>query len=347
MASPEKGQFKPIVRGLQVGAPPSLENIPVDRLQVDPDYQRVITGPKSRRLIVGMVREWDWKLCLPLLVSRRADGSLWVVDGQHRLMGARERGDIPFLPCVVQPALDPEIEARVFVGLNTRRQALSQADLFAGQLAMGDPDAKAVARILEETGWRNVRSSSTDSWRPGDLCCAPMLVKQLRINGPAPVRTALTILRAAYPDTVVTAPAYLLQALVVLVRAEGKVRGRFADRDPADLIRAMQGLPAMHWLPRAVILRHDNPALTQIAAVASAIAEQVENRAEEQEPAPRPGGQVTATLLAPLPAPVKLPPAPSAPIDGKIWCAQCESRVTTAAAAACGQRFCKARAEAA
>lgn len=344
MAPATSGQFKPIVRGPQVGAPPSLEFIALDRLQVDPDYQRVITGPKSRRLIVGMVREWDWALCLPLLVSRRADGSLWVVDGQHRLSGACERGDIQHLPCVVQPALDSALEARVFVGLNTKRQSLSQADLFAGQLAMGDPAAKAIAHLLEETGWRNVRSLSTDSWKPGDLSCAPMLVKQFATNGAAAVRTALTILRTAYPGTVVTCPAYLLQALIVLVRAEGKVRGRYADRDPSELARAMAGLPASHWLARGLNLRQANPALTQITAIAAAIAERVDGGVD----APPPPGQVTAKLLDSPPRPVSLPAAKfELNADGKRWCEQCESRVTPAAAAACGQRFCKARAEAA
>jgi hypothetical protein len=51
----------------------------------------------SQALIRQIARHWDWDLCLPLVVSRRADGSLYVIDGQHRLAAARIRGDIDHL----------------------------------------------------------------------------------------------------------------------------------------------------------------------------------------------------------------------------------------------------------
>lgn len=337
------GQFKPIARGPKLGAPLSLENIAIDRLRVDPDYQRATTGDKSRRLIIGMVKEWDWSLCLPLLVSRRADGSLWIVDGQHRHAAARERGDIHYLPCAIQPLHDPAVEARVFVGVNSKRQTLSQADLFNGQLAMGDPDAKGVAALLNLTGWRVVRSSATDHFKPGDLNCAPMLVKELRANGAAPVRAALTILRQAYPDDVITAPATLIRALIVLLRDTPKARGRFAGRDLKTIVTAMAAFPAGRWLTRAEVMRHRNPALTRITAMVEAIADQVDNG----DQAPPPAGQVRAHLLDPPPRKVELPPAGNTAPDGKRWCDQCEQRVTSTQAEACTSQFCAAKAKAA
>jgi hypothetical protein len=84
-----------------LGMPPSIENRSPDELNIDDAYQRSIdTGP-SRSLIQKIAKGWDWRMCLPLVVSKREDGSLWVLDGQHRLAAAKVRGDIPYLPCCV------------------------------------------------------------------------------------------------------------------------------------------------------------------------------------------------------------------------------------------------------
>ena len=203
-------------RGPQTGTPPTLEQVSIERLQIDGAYQRAVEGFHSRRIIVGMVKEWKWNLCQPLVVSRRADGSLFVLDGQHRLSGARERGDIPYLPCVIVSDLDDKGEAKAFVDINTRRQRLSQLDIFTGMLAAGDEDAKKTSALLEETGWRIVRSANTQGFKPGDLTCAPMLAKQIKIKGDRIVRRALSNLRAAYPATPVTSTANMLQALIRL-----------------------------------------------------------------------------------------------------------------------------------
>lgn len=42
-----------------VGAPPSLEWIAVDRLNVDPVYQRSTDSALSRSIIFGMQKQWD------------------------------------------------------------------------------------------------------------------------------------------------------------------------------------------------------------------------------------------------------------------------------------------------
>ncbi len=320
--------------GPQTGAPPSLEFIGLDRLRIDPAYQRAIHGPKSRRLIAGMVKRWDWALCLPLLVSRRADGSLWILDGQHRHTGARERGDIQHLPCVVQPSLDPALEARIFVGVNTRRQALSQTDLFIGMLAYGDEDARLTSQLLDETGWRVVRTTGTDRWKPGDLTCAPLITRLLKVNGAAAVRSALWILRQAWPDVVITSPASLIQAMVLLVREGGKLAG-----DPESaIVEQLRACSPAAWLASAARLREADPSCSRIVSLARAIGEHA-----FIAKTPR----VSARLLAPPPRKVELPPAGDSSLDGKCWCDQCEQRVTAGQAQACKSQFCAAKAKAA
>jgi hypothetical protein len=85
----------------QLGSPPSLEFRTLAELKVDDTYQRSLETDPSQRLIRRIAQFWDWGLCQPLAVARRQDGSLMVVDGQHRLAAATLRGDIAHLPCVI------------------------------------------------------------------------------------------------------------------------------------------------------------------------------------------------------------------------------------------------------
>ena len=179
-----------------LGAPPTLEWIDVTRLSIDPVYQRTVEGVKSKRIIAAMQKDWDWSLCQVIVVSRRADGSVYVLDGQHRLTGARQRGDIPHLPCVILSGRDRSNEAATFVALNTKRQKLSQADIFFGMLASGDAEAAATAAILEDQGGecaavptRSVcgrgAGEASQSFQAGDLACAPMLIREVKLKGEA------------------------------------------------------------------------------------------------------------------------------------------------------------------
>ncbi|MFC0204697.1 hypothetical protein [Novosphingobium soli] len=254
--------------GPQKGAPPSLEWIAVDRLNVDAAYQRATDGPNSRKVIFGMVKEWDWALCQPLVVSRRADGSLYVLDGQHRKEGAEERGDIPHLPCVVVSDRDRAGEAETFVALNTRRQKLSQADIFNGMLAAGDESAKATQILLQETGWRIRSHGASSAYHPGDLGCAPMLARAVAAHGEAVVRNALTALREAYPDKAVTTAATLLKALIAIYR-DGDLNGG----DPDLFIETLSDAEPGDWELHGMDHRRKHPALSRIEAISAAMLE--------------------------------------------------------------------------
>lgn len=66
-----------------VGSRPTIEWIQLDRLSVDGAYQRSTDNEASRRLIAGIASKFDWRLCAPLVVSRRGDHELVIIDGQH------------------------------------------------------------------------------------------------------------------------------------------------------------------------------------------------------------------------------------------------------------------------
>lgn len=342
----------PVSPGPQVGAPSSLENVPVGRLTVDPSYQRATDSRQSRNIIAGMVKEWNWALCQPLVVSRRDDGALLILDGQHRHAGAVARGDIPFLPCSILSSLDLQGEAKTFVELNTKRQKLSQAQVFHGMLAAGDPQAKAVLELIEQSGWRLARTKGTDNWKPGDLECAPALVMIYNAKGPDPVSFALNTLRAAYPETAVRQSSTMLHSLVSLFD--------HLPNDPVpipDLIAAIGAVEPDLWLSRGLIHRANHPALTRHESIAATMLMAAKGEAPpstvpvalRQSPSPAP-----APAPTPAPKPASYAPAPRpkpAPAksdfafgsEGKGFCSQCDQLVSRQKAAACSDRFCKAR----
>jgi ParB-like nuclease family protein len=98
-----------------VGSLPSIEWVHLNRLSIDSTYQRSTDNAASRRLIAGIAAKFDWRLCAPLVVSRRADDTLTIIDGQHRWMAVCRRDDIPQLPCCVFRYESTEEEARMFI----------------------------------------------------------------------------------------------------------------------------------------------------------------------------------------------------------------------------------------
>jgi len=162
---------RPATSRLKVNPPlglrPSLENCRIPDLQVDESYQRSIDNGSSQALIRKIAAYWDWSLFHPLTIARRADGSLWVVDGQHRLAAARMRRDLYDLPCVVTAYQSQADEAASFVAMNVQRRALSALDLFKAAVAAGDDNAVEVTEMMNAAGLTLAPHHYYISWKPG------------------------------------------------------------------------------------------------------------------------------------------------------------------------------------
>lgn len=114
-----------------------------------PIYQREINEAHIRRLISG----WDWVAVANPVVNQRADGSYWLVDGQHRITAMRRMvGDreievlLHHLPGV------PE-EARLYRLLNAGHLKTSGRNLLAVRIAERDPEALEIERIVDSAGF--------------------------------------------------------------------------------------------------------------------------------------------------------------------------------------------------
>ena len=187
------------------GRRPVLQNCSFAELEIDPEYQRSIDTSRSQRLIRSIARDWDWRLCQPLVVARRREGDeerYFVVVGQHRLAAARLRGDLYDLPCVVTEYADRADEAAAFVALNQQRRALSAIDLFKADVAAGDTESRAMMRAIDEAGLTLAPHLTSVAWKPGMVGNIGGIRKAWREHGAVVADRALKVLAAAFAGQV-------------------------------------------------------------------------------------------------------------------------------------------------
>lgn len=122
--------------------------IRVGDLAYDEGFQRDI----DRNWVTKLKIDLDSRAIGALIVSERTDGSLVVVDGQHRGVAATEKwGPNATVICVVHQGLTRAEEADLFYRLNQRR-GLKAYDRFNAEVVARHSRAVDVAMILELRG---------------------------------------------------------------------------------------------------------------------------------------------------------------------------------------------------
>lgn len=119
----------------------SAEVLKIEDLRVDPVYQRDL----RHDLVEAIGRDYDIVKAGPILVSRRKDGKMYVVDGQHRMAGALIAGEVEIFAHVVE-GLDEKKEAALRLARNDRRSD-STFEKFRTRLVMGDEKAERMVEI--------------------------------------------------------------------------------------------------------------------------------------------------------------------------------------------------------
>jgi len=217
-----------------IGKMPSIEWVHTTELTVDQSYQRSIDNEGSRRLIASIAANFDWRLCAPLVVSRRPDGLKVIIDGQHRWAAAMRRGDLLQLPCCLFTYDSPEDEARMFIVANRARKPMNRLDDFHAALAAADEDAVEIQRLVTEAGLRMARNTSSTAWKAGEVAFTSSIATALRRHGAAIVSAALTSLAEAYEGRSLTYGASIFGALIKLF---ANPPGGF---DPDDLVPTLR-----------------------------------------------------------------------------------------------------------
>lgn len=224
-----------------VGSLPSIEWVHINRLSIDRQYQRSTENAASQRLIANIAVKFDWRLCSPLVVSRRTDDVLTIIDGQHRWRAVCLRDDIPQLPCCVFRYESMKEEARMFIVANRARRPINRLDDYYAALAAADEDAIEIEQIVRTAGFSISRSTSSTAWRPGEISFTSGIARAIRRFGPTIASAALTNLSRAFRDQKLQHGGALFGALVEILSKPGP------DFDPDRLLSVLSARKADEW----------------------------------------------------------------------------------------------------
>lgn len=222
------------------GTPPAIQYVETAALKVDESYQRSADTSRSQSLIKNIAENWDWRLCVPLTVSQRSDG-LYVLDGQHRLAGARLRGDIMHLPASVSLFSSISEEAMLFVQANVKRKKFTPFDEFRARIAAGDPKSLEVQELVSDAGLFIAPHSARQNWKPGEIGIFRPIERAIKMAGKANVSAALTVMGEAFRDQQMGSCGNVFWGLVNLFWLKKY------EVDPDDLLDTMKTMCCLDW----------------------------------------------------------------------------------------------------
>lgn len=219
---------------------PVIQNLRVDQLTVDHRYQRPLDMARVRR----MAASFDRQAIGVLHVNLREDGTLVVVDGQHRqALVAMVQGDQATVPCIVYYGLTIEEEASLYRKLNATKRPGKYQDFRAGLIA-GDPVWTDIARIVEGHGFR-LTGNHTNPTVLRSISAAEAIYRRY---GPATLAATLATIRSAWRDEPYMVSYHVLMGLALFLSQYGDSCGpddigrALSLTRPADLIRQAQAL---------------------------------------------------------------------------------------------------------
>lgn len=310
-----------------LGRMPTLQFILPGELAVDPTYQRSIEAGESQTLIRRIAQFWNWDLCQPLVVSRRDDGALYVIDGQHRLEAAKLRGDIAQLPCVIVAYASAADEAASFVHLNQQRRPLIALDLFRAAIASEDPEALAVRDEIAKAGLSLAPHMTAAAWKVGMIGNVGGLLRVARQYGMARLGTSLRAMALGFEGQVLRYAGTVFPGIAAVV-------GEQCDNLDFDrLVATLRQHSQSGWRSEVALHHAATPdeGMTQSAksVIRSAYA-------GYRPPVHDPGD----TMPRAQSASVVIPAAYQPESDGRRWCEQCDRRVTDLFASNCRSQFC-------
>lgn len=156
-------------------SPGVLRMVDKGDLVVDHTYQRNTNEAK----LAAIARAWSWIACGAIVVADR-DGTLFVVDGQHRVFAARKRSDISALPCIIFKTQHQNEEAEGFLRGNRGRKPITSVEAFRALVTVGNKEALVVQELLQQAG-----KTAGEGVSPGVVKCVGVIQKWAQANEPA------------------------------------------------------------------------------------------------------------------------------------------------------------------
>ena len=200
----------------------SVEELPLEAMEVPRAYQRELREPQVRKII----REFDPDLLGLLVVVRDDERKLWILDGQHRWLALVELGYQTAL-CEVLHEVPLARQAQIFSGRNARRTSLLPRAAFRSDYVGNDPQVRAIVDILDRHGYRRPFTSSRAS---ADRFVCVSALRQAHAWGV--LEPAVALIRATWPEDHLATQAPILLGQAATLRL-------YPQLAPADLARRL------------------------------------------------------------------------------------------------------------
>lgn len=133
---------------LELGDPGRYESVNKNKLSLDKSYQR----DHKETTVDKVSKDFNWAAFGTLIVFEAPDGTLSIVDGGNRWMGAMRRNDVTDLPCQIFKSRGAAQEAKTFLEINTGRRPVSAIEKHKAALLTGDPLAVEVETLITQSG---------------------------------------------------------------------------------------------------------------------------------------------------------------------------------------------------
>jgi hypothetical protein len=125
-----------------------LKDLQVARFdEVAGGYQR----PVDWRQVHYYASRWNEQGAGTPELSQREDGSLWILDGQHRILGGIEAG-VSDLRCKVHFDLSLAAEAQLYLIMNRDRKNQTVWQIWNAEAALADPMVCGITAVCAEFG---------------------------------------------------------------------------------------------------------------------------------------------------------------------------------------------------
>lgn len=171
------------------GPEPVQEWLSVDKLVIDPEYQREVKAD-GRRAIEKIAASFEWTKFSPVVVSPVSLGRFAIIDGQHRATAAKLCG-YDTVPCYVLQ-LDRAGQAASFAAINGSVTKITLWAIYKAALAAGEGWAVQAKAVAQEAGCRLMTSNKTASDKQGgEIYGISTMREMIARHGSAAVTTAL------------------------------------------------------------------------------------------------------------------------------------------------------------
>lgn len=154
--------------------------VDISELRVDPAYQREITAAGVRN-VQHIAKNFDWRQFSPIIGVLNDDGTVSIIDGQHRASAAKARGiqrvPVYFIKATVDQA------AAAFAAINGQVTAVKAQAIFRARLASGDKIAAELQRVCDTAGVKIVPTNYS-TLRKGETASVKSLQRAFKLYGP-------------------------------------------------------------------------------------------------------------------------------------------------------------------